>query len=720
MRFQRAHLLVLLLAFLGPASALEWQTSSGVNGINVTSVHIGGSRVFATLDSGQFFMSKDWGQSWIKLALKTRKVIALAAAKDSLFIATPAGLFSSDDSGSKWVSSGNGINSGFGLTGLVSMQSQLFASTGKGTLQKSANAGKSWEMVRDGLDSISAIGGWDSLLFVSARVGLLRYNLNNQRWDTLVPSTPSTPRYKGFAIFAGKMYAASYGRGIHVSADKGATWAKVDYGYPDTLPVTGLVAGSKAIYAATMLPDDDYDGWYGVHVSRDSGKTWDSCLSESVLGLAAEGEKVFAATENAYISKHLGQALVSHNSGKDWYTGLPRANPVYSIAANDTAIAVGTGSPGGVHTSSDMGRLWKEANGELPATYRITGRPFNYVLYTSMGVAFWGPYLFSASHNSWEGAVYRSLYRPGKNLDWSTTHDKRQYRFLFKGEGKLYSLPASTDWGIFVTGDTGRTWKSLSGSMPDGSSPTAFFTEGGDYFLGKQGWADRRDTVSGGAYYSEDSCCAWKSMAEGFPRFVSVNGLLAHDLKLFAATDQGVYQKPGGTGGRWVRILSVKAQAIHAHRSTLIVGTSTGAQLSQDGGQTWETALTGGSVISFAANSRTLYAGTDSGSVLWTELDRIPVRLASPGVGPGPGMRFRAGLSGGAIRFDYFLERAADVRLRVLTLSGKILASRELRRRPAGAGHALVPCGALPNGIRIATLTAGKDRASALVIRTDR
>ncbi len=130
--------------------------------------------------------------------------------------------------------------------------------------------------------------------------------------------------------------------------------------------VNALALSGSNIFAGT------YGG--GISISQDNGASWaavDSGLTDStgsnVLSLAVSGSNIFAAIGGNSLGTHGGDVFLSTNNGASWTpadSGLPDRtngnNTIFSLAANGSNIFATTGEMSGftVYRSTNNGANW--------------------------------------------------------------------------------------------------------------------------------------------------------------------------------------------------------------------------------------------------------------------------------------------------------------------------------------------------------------------------
>jgi len=290
-------------------------------------------------------------------------------------------------------------------------------------------------------------------LYEWTRLGSLQQTSGPQPYVSVIAAHPSDPA----VLYAGTLLTTPDAHLIYRTEDGGATWQPADAGLPRDLPLNTGVA------ALAMHPDDPnilYAGprAHGVWRSEDGGASWQSVSGggvgedDTVLALAVNPGPptvVYALTESGF--------HVSTN-GRAWQkrvNGLPSiSNAVYNTMAIDPddpgKLYVAT-TPLGLFRSTNGGKKWTDANGDLPpGAHNVKGiavSPVTGELFMSMR----GAGLLRSADNgqtwtpSHDGITYiRTLYGTVSAPVLSPTDPMLAYTF-------------NAD-GIFRSEDGGATW----------------------------------------------------------------------------------------------------------------------------------------------------------------------------------------------------------------------------------------------------------------------
>jgi photosystem II stability/assembly factor-like uncharacterized protein len=256
-------------------------------------------------NTGEIYLSRDSGQSWI-LAFQEPKLVnafatlpidqcdgfrafAFASSNpntayagmrrtilsiDSRDPGTSYGVYKSLDGGATWQASNDAVSALQDINALVvdpRSADVVYAATIASGVLRSRDGGKSWVEANQGLPTVDQNNQGQPLLDVRSLI--------------LDPNNPST-LYAGLEIGA-----------VYKTTDGGDHWAASGYGLDAQASIRALAidpTNSKLLYAGDLLT--------GAYRSQDAGQTWeqinDGLRTRSVMALAvsADGGTVYAAT----------------------------------------------------------------------------------------------------------------------------------------------------------------------------------------------------------------------------------------------------------------------------------------------------------------------------------------------------------------------------------------------------------------------------------------
>ena len=276
-----------------------------------------------------------------------------------------------------------------GTTAVWSLHQQDGA-TGQDGFAYTTDNGGTWQYAV-GSAKPFAIGFADSLYYLGTQLGVVRNAIgaspDKAVWlgslDDILGGDDDTTDVRSILVSGDSVWVGS-DVGIAISADSGATWAKVvsnpnpdvpddtlHYRFGDTTSISGnfitalaLVRwpGGKQIWAATQQTSSGQTN--GVSVSADGGGTWSRPLKNVLAwNFAFDGAKTYVATSQGLIfstdyGQHWDTVNVFRSVGSDGDTAEIALNTeVFSVFALHDTLWVGTED--GLAISFDGGTTWR-------------------------------------------------------------------------------------------------------------------------------------------------------------------------------------------------------------------------------------------------------------------------------------------------------------------------------------------------------------------------
>lgn len=496
----------------------------------------------------------------------TNPVWSFAKGNGNLLLAATAKkVFRSTDHGSTWTASSNQFTiSNKGSLAFDVARTTVYLVTESG-LFSSADKGSNWT-------SVSSLSG--------GNVYGVTVNASNN-------------------IFVG-----SYGSGVWVSTDQGATWTAHANGLPreaginDLYPVTRVSsAPNGSVYAITQGG--------GVVRSNDQGSTWTmvSGLPQTVSSLAASADGTLFGTSYSGI-------FVSHDDGGSWTNisntgGLEIASAV-DVATDDASHAVLISSGKGLWVSKDNGATWTQtrtATSDIDNVVCVTGDGE----YFFDGMANNGVFSWHDQATGWvpssKGILTSSV--PGMATD---------------SAGRIFAIDAAS--GIYVSGDFGDSWTRLSDTdLVSRDMSAVCAAPNGDIY----------EAIYGvGLLQSKDAGANWTNLASLMPgvnKTYMLAACSAPNGSIFTSGFNGTTYRSTNNGTSWtvkrtgipqdtVRILASNTYGV------VFAICNTGVFSTLDNGETWTAGINSPTNVSafstidgaaFASNPVGLFASTDSG-----------------------------------------------------------------------------------------------------------
>jgi hypothetical protein len=452
--------------------------SSGLPSGAVTDLAAVKSWIFAATQGGDMFRSSDRGTTWtlVDVELLGSSVKLLEVIDTVLFAGMSSGdLCRSPDCGVNWVSVTPGW-SGCTVTALTAMGRRLCVGTSIGTVFRSSDHGNSWMQISTGFDSdrVTCTASIDNNLLVGTTNGAYRSTDDGGHWTAV--STEVLPgEIYGLHALGEELFAGTIS-GVYRSTDRGESWTDANTGMKNAT-VQALALDGSTLYAGT------WGG--GVFRSTNSGDTWEHFLNTgSAFSFAFTASDLYAGVWGGLCYTPKGSTIQVSLSFSD------TLNRVYSLAARDSVVFVGSESGGilrtwhrgtnwwafsrvgfkgiavnslmldgptlyagtrmGVFSSSDAGESWMELNIGL----------------TSLNVqalAVKGTDMFAGTAG---GGVFRSTdHGAGWKPATKGLVNTNVMSFAVKDD---YVFAGTWEGGVFVSTDNGANWTPVSGDkVPD-------------------------------------------------------------------------------------------------------------------------------------------------------------------------------------------------------------------------------------------------------------
>lgn len=335
---------ILFLTFnfiiLSDISNAQWTVSSNgiTGGVNITSLAVSGTNIFAGSSGEGIYLSTNSGSSWtaVNNGLTQLSVYALAVSGTTIFAGTLNGVFISTNNGLNWSPSTSGIE---GIIRTFAVAGTSIYAGGNTGVFLSGNNGGSWTELVNGLPNLFAA--------------------------TALAASAS-------GVFAGEDNTGSgVPGGIYKSTNGGSNWS---------LAVNGLINGNVrclAISGSNVFAGTSA----GIYVSTNEGNNW-TPANGNLAGLYyintlfISGPYVFTGTNP------LGGLFMTTNNGTNWLdknSGFSGAQYVYSInTANNYIFAAKYHSVWRRQYSEIIGI--QNISSEIPEDYSLSQNypnPFN-------------------------------------------------------------------------------------------------------------------------------------------------------------------------------------------------------------------------------------------------------------------------------------------------------------------------------------------------------
>lgn len=300
------------------------------------------------------------------------------------------GIWRTMNAGSRWQALGKGLPPASHLRSLVGLADGTLLALNGGVnpipaaaqpLWRSSDGGRSWMPAMAGLagrnlDRLIAHPVMTGQVYGLTATGLARSSNGGRSW-TFAP-TPVAGTHLAFGRMPGLLVLGSNG-GVWRSTDDGQTWQAVRPG-----PVLALTADSRGRFYLIPAVTESSEGQL-LWESTDDGLSWRPVAPApegDIAGLMAHPTQA----EVLFLRRRWGGLLRSTDGGRTWQrrdNGIPAGTPwqgpqpLTPVGPHVLTLFIQPGRPetwwvgrdgGGVFASTDEGRTWRDATGDLGDT----------------------------------------------------------------------------------------------------------------------------------------------------------------------------------------------------------------------------------------------------------------------------------------------------------------------------------------------------------------
>ena len=582
------------------------------------------------------FRSMDAGKSWTSLTdenLTDRKIQAIAAIENTLFVGTDKGLYRHSSEGWAQLPVGETEN----ISALASAEHRLYVAVGEEI-----------ENTKLATSVSMSVFNADPSLYRSTDLG--------DSWQAIdFPKTvPDSEESGGFIIATGtddnpetektpsvKMVAAQErllvvdGDESYYSSDAGETWISLGPGAA-TIAGPATRAAAAAIGGPSTAVIADANTFYksssplGIQRTTDAGKTWHPFNT----GLVRAGVDKLVYANNALYAKTWGKLVVSFDSGESWTPVLRCPEILTSMMKfNDVPYVKGVNG-----TLPQLFRVSTEDNGlvPVPGMPSLEGIDFEKLVFETFKDAFPEPVQDELQENIEEG---KGLKPEDFDMDLLSTVANetieeglvkllRAYFGSFAVSGSTYYIeydqqlfrwkPGMTEWFNTGLADEGESIHSIAGIEDQGSLDFKIAVSG------KTVYVDKRD---GHLLQSFDEGDTWNDVTTALPFSVTEFKAIAFaGPTLYVATDKGVMYSSDGI--RWHTATDAEGTPLVIEKMAVDGTTVYGAteqqiyQLKENSSIAEQvTPEVPSEISSLAVDGNTLYVGTPGHGVLRFMLD---------------------------------------------------------------------------------------------------
>lgn len=320
-----------------------------------------------------------------------------------------------------------------------------------------------------------------------------------------------------------------------------------------------LAPHSVTDFAINSTGDFFIGGWWGVAMSSDSGKTWQTITIDGELPGGTIRFMMITPDEDLFVGRTDG-LWYSRNNGQTWTHGLTDAD-IWAIA-RDSNGDLYTTTKGGIYRSQNEGENWGIISTGLPDTliYDITLDGVG-----NLGAAT-------------AGGVFRST---DGGFSWAKSNNGLESQFVYEMNWGLVVVIAISDAGVFRSTDHGDSWQPSNSGLIATSINKLLSTTDNELLA----------TSESGFFYSNDNGDNWQLRTEGLQDWNVHAIAVTEDLEMFIGTGAGVFYSED-KGQSWLNrndglnSISINSLIVNAN-SDLFAGTKEGLFYSSNKGETW-------------------------------------------------------------------------------------------------------------------------------------
>jgi photosystem II stability/assembly factor-like uncharacterized protein len=279
------------LAYRSSNAGLTWEVIHSLPP-NTSFFAAAGEIFFALTPTGILYNSNDGGRQWEKTQTSGLSgfgnIISISSNRKSLFIlylyepyrASSNTILRSLDTGRTWERLqwvNPGVNSGIYVQGDTLWAGLL--SNNRDTVYRSTDNGTTWQSMSKGLQTtlISSLVVHNNKVFIGTREGGFVFNAVNNMWLPISSSSVKTAisflQSGNSSVLFGTVGTPQMVR----SEDEGKNWTSASQGlFPRTLfPITVTATGMFAQESSLVAPERDYPIYIGAVIfSKDKGQSW--------------------------------------------------------------------------------------------------------------------------------------------------------------------------------------------------------------------------------------------------------------------------------------------------------------------------------------------------------------------------------------------------------------------------------------------------------------
>ena len=274
------------------------------------------------------------------------------------------GLFRSEDRGSTWIKSGEGVTDPFILSLATAKDGTIYAGTFREGVFRSTDHGKTWQSINAGLKrkEVKTLLTAADVVYAGTGDGVYRLHAGENQWKVVTSGLDEILVHALAQSTDGTLYAGTSGKGILRFKANSTGWVRLSHGLKDH---EGMV--ENFIRVLTIDPEGGiYAGTFdgGVFRSQDGGMTWRpisrALPNDSIRGIVFNSRGLFVATGHGiFKTTDKGRQWVPLNSGL--------TSMAVQVLVESPSGSLYAGTNAGAFRSDDDGKSWSAINQGLEA-----------------------------------------------------------------------------------------------------------------------------------------------------------------------------------------------------------------------------------------------------------------------------------------------------------------------------------------------------------------
>ena len=274
------------------------------------------------------------------------------------------GLFRSEDRGSTWMKSGEGVSDPFILSLATSKDGTVYVGTFREGVFRSTDQGKTWQSINAGLKrkEVKTLLTAADVVYAGTGDGVYRLHAGENQWKVVTSGLDEILVHALAQSTDGTLYAGTSGKGVLRFKANSTGWVRLSHGLKDH---EGMI--ENFIRVLTIDPEGGiYAGTFdgGVFRSQDGGMTWRpisrALPNDSIRGIVFNSRGLFVATGHGiFKTTDKGRQWVALNNGL--------TSMAVQVLVESPSGSLYAGTNAGAFRSDDDGKSWSAINQGLEA-----------------------------------------------------------------------------------------------------------------------------------------------------------------------------------------------------------------------------------------------------------------------------------------------------------------------------------------------------------------